>query len=134
VTNIGKRTINASEIFKRIQNLLNLKSDKQLAMALGISQSTFSSQKNRNTVDIEAIVVLAKKEKLDLNYIFLGRHNFGNNLKTTQIAEILLERLKLELSQEIIEAKDVYENINSLFERMATAEAIRNAKEGYDGT
>ena len=57
-------------IIERAKQALGLSSDIQLADALGISKSTLSNWKTRNTIDYD--VLFSKCEQVDLNWLIKG--------------------------------------------------------------
>jgi hypothetical protein len=65
-----KKIFKVDEIIERLRKMIGKKNQNQLAIELGISQSTISTWKKRNSIDIEKI--LDKCWGLDLNYLFYG--------------------------------------------------------------
>jgi len=69
--------IDTSSILDKLKNSLNIKSDKELANLLDLSNKTIAAWKQRNTFDCKKIIEIAidyelkKIKKLDRNNIFL---------------------------------------------------------------
>jgi len=61
----------AKNILERAKAYLGIKSDKELVEMLGIAQSTLSSWKKRESIDLDSIIALC--EGADLNWLILGK-------------------------------------------------------------
>ena len=70
--------VNSSEILNRAKIALNLSSDVQLAEVLGISKSTLSNWRARNSIDYPTL--FTKCEYINLDWLITGE---GNMLKET---------------------------------------------------
>lgn len=66
----SKKLHNAKEIIDRLKLALKLKTDTELAKYLGISQSTVSTWKSRNSLDYE--LVIAKCKHVNLHWLLTG--------------------------------------------------------------
>ena len=65
--------MNVRDIIDRAKSGLGLSSDIELAKHLGVSKSTLSNWKSRNTVDYD--VLFSKCKHLDLNWLITGNGN-----------------------------------------------------------
>ena len=123
------------EVLNRLKNKFNLKSDKELAELLEVTNKTLSGWKIRNSLDFKKILNLAKKENLSLDFIFgLKNTNTKNidyfdelfedyvfyNLKRNFFKKNLLNKINPNL---ILLFKIVRRNINSV------SFTLQNAKE-----
>jgi len=127
---------NVEEVLNRLKNKFNLKSDKELAELLEITNKTLSGWKIRNSLDFRKILNLAKKENLSLDFIFFGLENANTknidnfdeffedyvfyNLKRNFFKKGILNRINPNL---IFLFKIVRKNINSM------SFTLQNAKE-----
>ncbi len=64
--------IYSESILNRLSSELNVRTDTELAHALGISKTTVSAWRKRNSIPYEHIVYLAMCGKIDLSYVLLG--------------------------------------------------------------
>ena len=64
--------LNANNIIENLKKVLNVKSNKELAIELGVKPNTISSWKQRNSVDYKLLIELSCKKKFDINYLFKG--------------------------------------------------------------
>jgi len=77
--------MNFDEIIKRSHEVLDLKSDKQLADILGISQQNFSNKKKKGTLFPEIVRVISELHpEVNLDWVVNGRGskvfaNFSGN-------------------------------------------------------
>lgn len=60
------------QVVDRLLMALDLPSELQLALALGLKQSTWSTRKTRNSLPREAIDSLIEREDLNPEFIYLG--------------------------------------------------------------
>ena len=67
--------IGSKELFSKIKNEMDLKSDVELAEALNVKYETLRSWYQRNSIPCELVVDFAHEHKIDLNYLF-GRERF----------------------------------------------------------
>lgn len=77
-------------ILDRLREFLGLSSDAQLAEALGISASTLSNWRRRNTLDYDN--VFANCEDADLNWLLRGVKTDASEPSDLKV-KILTERL-----------------------------------------
>jgi phage repressor protein C with HTH and peptisase S24 domain len=75
---------NAKNILERLKNQLNISSDTELSEFLGVKQNTISTWKSRNSLDYEKIISICDKNKLDTNYIFLGKSQIDIKVGVTE--------------------------------------------------
>lgn len=71
------KTISSKDAIERLKTGLNLSSDNALAELLGISKTTLSNWKSRNSIDIP--LVFSKCEQISIDWLLTGR---GSMLKT----------------------------------------------------
>ncbi len=64
--------VNAQEIIHRLSEALGTKTDADMAIQLGVSKSTISNWKARNTVPYEQCMEVTKREFLSLNWLLTG--------------------------------------------------------------
>jgi predicted nucleic acid-binding Zn-ribbon protein len=64
------KTQNAIKIIERLKVLFKVKTDTELALRLGVAQSTLASWKKRDSIDYA--LVIAKCDDGDLNWLFRG--------------------------------------------------------------
>jgi len=76
-----KDMIDVSIILNRLKNKFNLKSDKELAELLKVTNKTLAGWKIRNSLDFKKILNLAKRKNLSLDFIFLGLENVNTQNK-----------------------------------------------------
>ncbi|MGG5578753.1 helix-turn-helix domain-containing protein [Myroides sp. C15-4] len=67
--------LDANDVIRRLKVLLGLKTDLELANLLEIKPNTLSSWKIRETVRYDRIIEVCKKNKIDLNEVFLIHPN-----------------------------------------------------------
>ena len=63
--------LNVTEIVKRAKEVLNFKTDVELANYLGISRSTLSNWCSRNSIDFP--LLLEKMKEVDYNWLLVGK-------------------------------------------------------------
>ena len=71
------KTISSKDAIERLKTGLNLSSDNALAELLGISKTTLSNWKSRNSIDIP--LVFSKCEQISIDWLLTGH---GSMLKT----------------------------------------------------
>lgn len=81
------------EIFTRLKELLNFKSDKEMYDFMGVIQGTFTNWRRRNSIPYEQINSICINEKLDLNYILNGVKN-ENITKNENFKEKIIQNLE----------------------------------------
>lgn len=64
------KTLQYNDILDRLKEVLNLASDTELANALGVSKSTVSNWRKRNTTDLP--LLFSQCEHVDLNWLVFG--------------------------------------------------------------
>jgi len=79
------------KIIDNLKNMLNCKTDFELAEKLGLNKRTISVWRQRNSVNLEKIIEYAVENNLDLNVLF-----------KTKIFELLEEEPKIDLLEEFI--------------------------------
>jgi len=79
--------LNVEEVLERIKNKFGLKSDKELAELLEVTNKTIAGWKIRNSLDFKKILNLAKKKNLSLDFIF----NLQNKDQSLEIKNELFE-------------------------------------------
>ena len=67
--------LDTNDVIKRLKQLLGFKTDLELANLLEIKPNTLSSWKIRDTVRYDKIIEVCKKNKIDLNEVFLVHPN-----------------------------------------------------------
>lgn len=65
-------------ILGRIYKKLDIKNDADFCKRYDIRPNTLSNWKNRNTIALEKILDIARKEKISIDYILLGKDNEKN--------------------------------------------------------
>ncbi|EHO41107.1 CI repressor [Caldithrix abyssi DSM 13497] len=65
------QTKNVSEILERLKIAYNIKNDSRLADFLGVTRSTISTWKSRNSIDYD--LVFAKCKNLNINWLLTGQ-------------------------------------------------------------
>ncbi|EHO09849.1 LexA family transcriptional regulator [Myroides odoratimimus] len=82
------------EIVKRLKQFLGYENDLQLAKSLGIKPTTLSSWKNRKSLGYDKVISLCKKNRVDLNELFLVEPNSRLNveLSSRKVKMISVER------------------------------------------
>ena len=66
------RAFDADAIIERLKERLKVKSDKEFAKKIGVSQSTLSSWRSRQSIPLTYIIGLAKALKVSTDWIFFG--------------------------------------------------------------
>ncbi|MEK6451147.1 MULTISPECIES: helix-turn-helix domain-containing protein [Myroides] len=81
------------EVIKKLKELLEIKTDFQLAKLLDVKPNTVSSWKSRESLHFEKIIALCEIHKIDLNTLFLeGSENInGFNLHKRRVKMISVE-------------------------------------------
>lgn len=72
------KTISSKEVIERLKIALSLSSDNALAETLGVSKTTLSNWKSRNSIDIP--LVFSKCELISMDWLLTGK---GDMLKPT---------------------------------------------------
>ncbi|MBB1140568.1 helix-turn-helix domain-containing protein [Myroides sp. WP-1] len=72
--------LDANEIIRKLKQLLGFKTDLELANLLGIKPNTLSSWKIRETLRYDKIIEICRKNKIDLNEVFLVHPNAVYNV------------------------------------------------------
>ena len=76
-----KDFFSAGLILDNLRNILNLRTDKQLAEKLEINLNTLSSWRNRNSVDFPLIIAFCASNNININWLFngIGEPHLANN-------------------------------------------------------
>jgi hypothetical protein len=115
----SKKTQNAKEIIDRLKLLFHFKTDKELSDLFGITQSTLSSWRIRNSIPLKYIVAICDEE--NLNWVIYGEgtpEGQPNHHDITQKIMLLLEGMddekKLDVLRYAQEKKQFQEVIDHL--------------------
>jgi hypothetical protein len=93
-----------NEILNNIKSIIGIKSDKEFAELLGVSQSTFANWRQRNSCDLKFI--LTHFDKYDFNLLLKGVSEQNNAELDYLKAELEKCRIIIEsLTNTISEAK-----------------------------
>lgn len=106
--------VNSIIILDRIKELINIKTDLELAKYLGISQNTIYSWKSRDSVDVW--VIFQRLPKLDWNYIFYGE-GFNSMIEENEARDQELLKLRKEnqrLKEDAHDLRKVLVNLSSI--------------------
>lgn len=81
------------EVIKKLKELLEIKTDFELAKILDVKPNTVSSWKSRESLHFEKIIKLCKEYKIDLNSLFLeGAENPSNlNMSKRRVKMVSVE-------------------------------------------
>src|SRR5690606_27314989 len=90
ILKINKMSQNAKLIIQRIRQGLNINSDKEFCLMLGIKQNTLSTWKKRDTLDFNKIISLCEQNNLDLNEIFFNE----DDICDSKVSDIEKENAK----------------------------------------
>jgi transcriptional regulator with XRE-family HTH domain len=66
----SQNTFSTDEIIKRLKQITGEKNERQLAARLGVAQSTMSTWKKRNSIDIKLII--EQFPAININYLIYG--------------------------------------------------------------
>lgn len=66
------RAFDADAIIERLKERFKVKSDKEFAQRIGVSQSTLSSWRSRQSIPLTYIIGIAKALKVSTDWIFFG--------------------------------------------------------------
>lgn len=108
------KVVNSIIILDRIKELINIKTDLELAKYLGISQNTIYSWKSRDSVDVW--VIFQRLPKLDWNYIFYGE-GFNSMIEENEARDQELLKLRKEnqrLKEDAHDLRKVLVNLSSI--------------------
>lgn len=61
------------EIFNRLKDKLNFKTDKEMYEYMGVAQGVFTNWRRRETIPYKEINSICINEQFDLNYILNGK-------------------------------------------------------------
>ncbi|NJL07096.1 MAG: bacteriophage CI repressor [Methylacidiphilales bacterium] len=84
-----ERAFDAEAILDRMKARLKIKSDRDLARALKISQSTLASWRRRRSVPLDVIVGFASATKMSLDWMFLGQ-DIDRTIPISEVNEYIL--------------------------------------------
>ena len=110
----SNKVVNSIIILDRIKELMNIKTDLELAKYLGISQNTIYSWKSRDSVDVW--VIFQRLPKLDWNYIFYGE-GFNSMIEENEARDQELLKLRKEnqrLKEDAHDLRKVLVNLSSI--------------------
>lgn len=110
----SNKVVNSIIILDRIKELINIKTDLELAKYLGISQNTIYSWKSRDSVDVW--VIFQRLPKLDWNYIFYGE-GFNSMIEENEARDQELLKLRKEnqrLKEDAHDLRKVLVNLSSI--------------------
>lgn len=62
--------IDFDKIEERLKQLLNVNTGKDVAVALGISETTYNTKRHRESIPFVPIINLCNRKGIDLNNIF----------------------------------------------------------------
>ena len=88
-------------IIERLLLYFNVETNTALAQKLGVSASTLSNWKNRNTIDYE--LIFTKCEGVNFNWLFLGSGEMQLNHDSNKVSSGSMNE---DPNQRIIRAKD----------------------------
>jgi transcriptional regulator with XRE-family HTH domain len=71
---------NANKIISRLKSALKFKADKELAKFFGISASTLSTWKSRNTLDYPLLFAKCEKYDIDIHWLIRGSNYLKNSI------------------------------------------------------
>ncbi|RXJ82633.1 helix-turn-helix domain-containing protein [Arcobacter sp. F2176] len=101
------------EVFNRLKEKLNIKTDKEMYEYMGIIQGTFTNWRRREKIPYKEINSICIIEKLDLNYILNGEKS-----------EKLIKNINFkEENHKIIEEAD--NKMNEIFYHILNAERLK---------
>lgn len=66
------RAFDADAIIERLKERMKVTSDKEFAQKMGVSQSTLSSWRSRQSIPLTYIIAIAKALKVSTDWIFFG--------------------------------------------------------------
>ena len=89
-----------NEVFNKLKKILNVTSDRQLALKLDVMPSSFSNTIKRGLLPYEKILFFAKKEGLSLDDIFLLNNHSTINRAINNIENTSTEK-ELECSKDL---------------------------------
>lgn len=86
--------LKATEIIRRLKQVLEYKNDLELAKALKIKPNTLSTWKKRETVDYPKILEVCREHKIDLNTLFLSesKRRLTSNMETRRVKMISVDQ------------------------------------------
>ncbi len=112
-----------NEIFERLKIYFNVKTNKELAVAMRQNESTLNTWKNRNSIPYEKLFEISQREHLSLDWILTGVKSDNNvqhnkELESSPLKqEILLlmeyapEKMLLKIRDRLNEIKKITEGI-----------------------
>ncbi len=123
-----KNLQNAKQIVLRLKELLGCKRDLQLAELLGISPTTLSTWKSRNSMDYHLVIEFCSGKNFDLNYVLLGitSNSVGNGFE--KYDDSIFAKLKAQFENQIEDVKSVRIELEQLLEKIKTKDEIDRAK------
>ncbi len=86
--------LKATEVIRRLKQMLDYKNDLQLAQVLEIKPNTLSTWKKRESLDYNKIMEVCRNHKIDLNTLFLAESNSSltKNMETRRVKMIAVDQ------------------------------------------
>ena len=103
------------KIMDRIKNILNLKSDGEIAEKLELSKQNYSEKKRKNSIPYENLINLCEKENISTDFLFYNKGNFEKNTNYKIKLEKSINKLNEKESKyfyHIIESKLAEKELN----------------------
>lgn len=76
---MSSKSFHAGNIIANLKSALRMKSDKELAITLGVAPSTVSNWVRRDSIDMNLVVNLARQRGVPLDWLFWGE-SFQNEI------------------------------------------------------
>ncbi len=83
---------NLNDILNRLKEVLEIKTDTELAEKLDLSGGVISNWKARNKIPYSEIFSICENYNFDINYVFYGKKN-DNFEENTNFKEKIIENL-----------------------------------------
>ncbi len=102
-------TIDTRKIIDRLKKALSIRTDEQLAIKLGLSQSTVANWKSRNNIDYT--LIFESFPDLDFNYLIKGISNSDTVISQNVISDSGSIKLQIEndlLREQLREQREDY--------------------------
>ena len=69
------RELNSLEIMERMKKICNVYSDKELAEVVGVKPPSLAGWKNRNSVPLEPLLIVAHRGDVSVDWLLYGDNN-----------------------------------------------------------